>query len=324
MRPSESNCVFVLGLPRSGSTLLSRLINTTPDILSVNDLYFLQAAIALGAAERGLTEADMQQLTDELLRVIDTRANANDEFIGQFSISPQQIAEIREAALAQGAAAGWLWHELMNFLLTKVAESTGKSRWADKTPQNFYHFQLIAERFPRARFVFLFRNPYSILASYKFASGEGHDLRRYHPFVYSLYWRSAVRFYNTVKDHPAVSMVRYEDIVDDPDGVCSALGAFLDTQIAVPELTGLGHNSSFARGGRKQISDTERWICDRICAGEMRSIGYTPSPVSRPSVIGLGEVLATSARFSLFQFSRLAGDRNARGRVSAFLRGLSR
>lgn len=93
------------------------------------------------------------------------------------------------------------WHDLMNDLLMSVAVSAGKCRWADKTPQNFYHFYLLAERFPAARFIFLFRDPRSILASYKYARGKGHDARRYHPVVYSLYWRSAVRFYAALTDY---------------------------------------------------------------------------------------------------------------------------
>ena len=51
----EASSIFIVGLPRSGSTLLSRLINESPDILCVNDLYYVQRVLAENA-DGGLLE----------------------------------------------------------------------------------------------------------------------------------------------------------------------------------------------------------------------------------------------------------------------------
>lgn len=320
---TPGDVVFVMGLPRSGSTLLSRLLNNSPDIVSVNDLYFLQAVLAEKAEKTTLTDEQTRTLTDQLLKVIDTRANAKEEFIGQFQVSPERIEDIRRTVNERQNRTPYVWHQLMDEVLGAVAAAAGKTRWADKTPQNFYHFQMLADCFPEARFVFLFRDPRPILASYKYASGEGHDVRRYHPIVYSLYWRSAIRFYESVKRHPRVSMFRYEDLLRDPSQACADLGEFLGSSIKAPELASLGHNSSFVKGDRKTITPTEKWLCERLCSNEMKQLGYEASDVA-PRLQDLPALLGISVKFSLFQIGRLAGNRDARTRIVTFIRGLAR
>ena len=56
--------VFVVGLPRSGSTLLSRVLNDADDILSVNDLYCVQVAIADGVMNHSLDDPQTARLID--------------------------------------------------------------------------------------------------------------------------------------------------------------------------------------------------------------------------------------------------------------------
>ena len=322
-RAVDSEAVFVMGLPRSGSTLLSRLLNATPDILSVNDLYFLQAVLARHAEADVLGDKQAEELTETLLEVVDTRANAKEAFIGQFQIPQETLRDIRNEVMGRQKQTPWMWHELLDRLLSLVASACGKQRWADKTPQNFYHFQLLADHFPSARFIFLFRDPRSILASYKFAKGEGHDARRYHPIAYSLYWRSAIRYYQSVKNHPRVMMLRYEDLLHDTKGVCARLGEFLGTEVDVPELTALGHNSSFSKGDRKGIDQTETWICQRLCSEEMRLLGYEAQPVT-PGFSDLPGFIGLSLKFTVFQAARTVTNRDARKRVFTFVRWLSK
>ncbi|WP_177186271.1 sulfotransferase [Nitrosomonas sp. Nm166] len=319
----DCESIFVMGLPRSGSTLISRLLNNSPDILSVNDLYFLQAVLAMDATSGELSHLQIVELVDLLLNVINVRSNVNEEFIGQLNITPESIQRIRQEVLSRQKHKRYEWHDLMNDLLSLVSADTGKSRWADKTPQNFYHFYLLAERFPKARFIFLFRDPRSILASYKYASGEGHDIRRYHPVVYSLYWRSAVRFYQRVKDHPRVIMLRYEDLLSDTVNICAKLGEFLCTDINLPELTSLGHNSSFSKGDRKSITTTESWICERLCSSEMNDLCYGIQS-HYPKISDVPYLLKASLQFSTFQTLRAFNDKEARKRIITFIRGLGR
>lgn len=312
--------VFMVGLPRSGSTLLSRLVNESPDILSVNDLYFLQAVIADNALEGVLDEAQAARLADSLLEVIDTRANANNEFIGQFRVSPEAIARIREKALAAHRRAPMAWNALMDALLADVAAEAGKTRWADKTPQNFLHAERLIEAFPNARFVYLLRDPADILSSYKFASGEGHDRRRYHPWVYARYWVAAVERYEELKAAfpERFLLVRYEDLVARPAEEAARIAGFIGTTITPPALGNVGHNSSFSGKARQTIGPAEQAICARVCGKAAARYGYRPA-AGAWSVGGVASVVALTFRFAFFQGLRLVQSRDARARVMAVL-----
>jgi Sulfotransferase family len=320
-RPPDSQPVFVMGLPRSGSTLLSRILNTSPDILSVNDLYFLQEVLANDAENSVLSANQAHALTTSLLKVIDTRANANTEFLGQFKVSEKQIDAIREDVLKAHDIRAMSWSEMMDAILSRVAAGVGKTRWADKTPQNFYHFDLISSQFGDARFVFLFRDPRPILASYKYSGGEGHDSRRYHPLTYALYWRSAVRYFIKLESDPRVMMIRYEDLLDSSGSVCSILSSFLSTTIRNPDISTLGNNSSFGDRTRRSISPTEAWLCQKVCQPEMRRLGYVVD-AARPRLRDIPELLLISLRFIRFQMIRSLRDTGARQRIGAYIRGL--
>ena len=190
--------LFIVGLPRSGSTLLSKIINASPDILCVNDLYYLQSVLSLQAAKGKLERNTAVRLIDLILHVISLRSRAGDSFIGQISIAGPQIECIRNKITNQHLKLRFDWAALLDATLTEVALQSGKKRWADKTPQNFLHIKRLLRAFPAAQLIFIFRDPHHVLASYKYANAEGHDKRRYHPVIFSLYWRTAVRRYLSI------------------------------------------------------------------------------------------------------------------------------
>ncbi|MCK5503563.1 MAG: sulfotransferase, partial [Thermodesulfovibrionia bacterium] len=292
---------FIIGLPRSGSTLLSRLLNETPDILSINDLYYLQTVFTENAAQEPLPPDKAARLADWILGLVSERSRADDSFVGQFSINETQIASIRGEVLELHEQSRFDWAQLMDKILSRVASHAGKKRWSDKTPQNFLHIKMLHNAFPNAKFLFLFRNPIDILASYKYARGEEHDRRRYHPVFYALYWRTAVkRYLSADSEMDCVDMVRYQDMIFRLHPTIEKLNRFLKTSIPVVDLTAVGDNTSFSDGNRLTITDTEKWICHRICRKEMKALDYSISSAA-PHPADLPELLLVTLKFVVFQ-----------------------
>ncbi len=306
--------IFVVGLPRSGSTLLSRVLNESPDILCVNDLYYLQAVLAENVTNETLAPDMVAQLLDTLLEVLITRGSANRKFIGQFELSSEQAADIREAVLSLAQTKELDWAGLMDQTLSKVAALVGKSCWADKTPQNFMHLDLLRRAFPGAKFIFLLRDPRSTLASFKFASGPGHDRRRYHPKIYALYWRTAARTLVCERGSKDVMALRFEDLKGDVAGVSKLLSEFLNTEIPAVDLTAVGDNSSFQGRTRQPLTATETWMVQRTCNAEMVELGYKLEPASH-CLADVPEMLWLTLRCGVFQLTRLLSSRNARKRI---------
>lgn len=314
--------LFVVGLPRSGSTLVSRLLNESPELMSVNDLYYLQTVLA-HRADRGPLDAErFRLLLDKLLGVVTDRSTDKDVFIGQLRLSAKRIISLRRELFEEHRASPMSWASLLDRTLSQVALACGKQGWADKTPQNFFHIERLTAAFPQARFVFVVRDPRRVLASLKHATGVGHDPRRYHPWVYALYWRAAARAVLARRSNPRVWLIRYEDLVGNPRETISGLNQFLEIAIPPTELTDMGSNTSFPAGRQKELGATECWICDRVCEKELSPLGYAPTQ-RRPVAGELFGLAGVSLRFAVFQIRRWIFDRDSRSRIATFSASVS-
>jgi hypothetical protein len=127
--PSETP-VFIVGMPRSGTTLTEQILSSHP-------------AIA-GAGELKLIDRIRREIASE------NRAQVSDH------IYPDVLARM-DRYRARQFADGYLAH-----LDTIRADET---RVTDKMPTNFIHLGLIALLFPRATVIHCRRNPMDILVS---------------------------------------------------------------------------------------------------------------------------------------------------------------
>jgi tetratricopeptide (TPR) repeat protein len=175
--------IFVLGMPRSGSTLIEQTLAGHPQIHGAGELPDLE--IALGGV-----------LSD-----------------GRRSLPyPECVPDLDGAALRGIGQA---------YLARLPALADGKSRIVDKTPGNFFNIGLIRLIFPSARIIHTMRDPIDTCVScYSklFASGQSYsydlaELGRFYRCYDALmaHWRSVLPW-------DAMLDVSYEDVVDDLEG----------------------------------------------------------------------------------------------------------
>ncbi|CAN5369698.1 tetratricopeptide repeat-containing sulfotransferase family protein [soil metagenome] len=146
--------IFVIGMPRTGTTLVDRILSSHPDMVSAGELQAMPIAVKQLAATRSRLVIDPETV----------RASA--------SIDPRAIGE---AYLARAA------HH----------RSAASARFTDKLPTNFLYAGHIARALPNARIVCLRRNPMdTVWSNYKnlFATGSAYyayandlsDIARYY------------------------------------------------------------------------------------------------------------------------------------------------
>ena len=127
---SEKTPVFVVGLPRSGTTLTERIISSHSHVESADETFFLQAAVRKASG-----------------------SNA------QGAISPSMI---RAAARKKSIVIANSYRDAINYKLGKAP------LFLDKLPENFLYLGFIARSFPHARIVHLRRHPMDVcFAMYK-------------------------------------------------------------------------------------------------------------------------------------------------------------
>ncbi len=139
MSAAQIQPVFVLSLPRSGSTLVQRVLANAPTLATSPEPWLMLPLLAPLAPKRANSGA-WDQYVDRSVA----------EFLGRLPAGDEAyLREIRRLVLA----------------LYRDAAGPDASFFLDKTPPYHWVADALFRLFPDARFVFLWRNPLAVLAS---------------------------------------------------------------------------------------------------------------------------------------------------------------
>lgn len=220
--PSESP-VFIIGSPRSGTTMLRLMLAAHPDLVVPPECGFV---IWWLPKYRAWTAADTTTRLDAFLADL-----VSSRKFETWNLDP---ATIREAALAAPPNS---YATLVSRVYLSYARSIAKpvQRWGDKNNFHVHHIPELADLFPEARFIHIVRDGRDVACSYR----ELASLRSPSPYAPRLpsatpeiatEWAANV---SRAADALAVlsahrtTTVFYEDLARDPEPQLHRLCAFL-------------------------------------------------------------------------------------------------
>lgn len=209
--------VFVVGMPRSGTTLLSTVLDSHPRVAIAPETLFLSYW------DRANRRRDL------------SRPAVFDRFWEKFSnhVRFPYLGVDPDATRARILAAGPpTLRSIFVGVLSAYADRFGKPRFGEKTPQHFRRLDRVFEWFPDARVAFLVRDPRGMVASLLATPWS-------HPWIdwYAAQWRESVAAWRRRADDPRVRLIRYEDLVGDPERSVRELCAFLGEEFDPGMLT---------------------------------------------------------------------------------------
>ena len=209
--------VFVVGSPRSGTTLLQRMLDAHPQLAVANDTHFIPKAIA------GIADDDVP-LTRELVERV----------IGYHRFHRLGIDDELARTLAIGAET---YASYVGALYGAFAIAHGKGMAGEKTPDYVRSIPLLDRLFPWARFVHIVRDGRDVALSALDWAGEGKGPGRFalwstEPIaVCALWWRRQVEPGARVGRAMAPGRyreIRYESLVAHPEPSLRGMSSFLD------------------------------------------------------------------------------------------------
>jgi len=108
----------------------------------------------------------------------------------------------------------------LNLYFSNFADRQGKTRWAEKTPNNVFCIKEIFDFFPAAKFVHVVRDGRDVILS--LTQSRGFEI-----FGSIMRWLLAVEAGIRFREHPNYYEIKYEDLVLEPEDTLKKLMAFL-------------------------------------------------------------------------------------------------
>lgn len=245
-----TNIVFLISMPRSGSTLLQKVLSKSPDVASTTEPWIMLPFWGMRQPQAMRAVYDHQ-----------TCAIAIDDFVESIENGEMEMDEaIRLYA---------------NHLYTKAA--CGKRFFLDKTPRYFLEIEFLKRIFPEAYFIILVRNPISVFSSLCETFQNGR-------FVWLDHWvdwiegqRGIARAIRAPANRQIT--ISYEQLALKPEEVvpdlCRALGIDFKSNMVSDyqssELRGrLGDPTGIHRYTSVSIQSLEKWK-DYLCSSYRRN-----------------------------------------------------
>ncbi len=263
----EDRLLFLIGSPRSGSTLLARMLGAHSQILGVPEPHLLTPLAFLGYFDRVEKAPYDPVISQEAIQEVVLRLPEGEK---------DYIAACR--AYADSVYEGLL------------ATHPEKSILIDKTPAYALALPFIAQLYPKARYVALTRNPLAILSSYaeSFFDGSYEEALRFNPIL-DRYVPAIARFlrerrvplvhvrYEQLVEHPAVELEKISDLLEIPfeEGMVEYGGDAVAAAAAQASHRGLGDPTGVGRHTRPVTDSVEKWAREIASDPRKRALAAT-------------------------------------------------
>jgi hypothetical protein len=244
----EPRLLFVIGPPRSGTTLLMRMLSSHSAIYSRAEPHLLTPLAHLGYYD-SVDAAPFDHLQ---------AAEAARQFVADLPRGEQDYLD------ACRAYTDILYGRML------ATRGKGKPLFLDKTPANGLILPFIAKLYPQARYIVLTRHPAAIFSSYanSFFDGDYEAARRFNPIL-NRYVPAMARFLRE-RAVPLIQ-VRYEELVQQPEAVMRQVFAFLGLAFEPETIEygrhehdskGLGDPLTVNRQTRPVTDSVEKWAAE--------------------------------------------------------------
>ena len=239
---------LIVGCPRSGTTLLSKMLTTHKDVLIPDETGFLYYSFGFSSKYKSRT------VVKNIKQIFQCSHEYDPQYMQSFS---GLLLAMRDCYLGENKFLG------------------------EKTPRHWYYLDVINREMPKAKVVFMIRNPFSVVNSYKkykqnwFPFYKAIQLFHADIFFPMFVWRSALNSYKE-NENKQYFLIKYEDLVNNPGDtlreMCLFLGLDYDDQMLsfyqvnnkVSELVATNFNDQDAHKNLSKSIDSER-VCAMEC-----------------------------------------------------------
>lgn len=278
--------VFIVGSPRSGTTLLRNILNRHPSLAICGETQFNHYVYKRRRAFGDLSNLkNRQRLVDEYLSI---------RRIVRLGLDLPHLKEklVRDASTYPALFAG---------VASYYAESAGKQRWGEKTPQHALISELLCEWFPGAAILHLLRDPRDAVASLQRMPWAPNSV-----ISNARTWLACNLAARKSSHRPEYLLVRYETLVAQPERELARICAHLDEDY-VPAMLAPDDSAGLPAPGtrlasrpvtvkrvgtwQEELTTQDAALIEWVVGSHMQSFDY-PRVAQAPSMLAVARGLA--------------------------------
>lgn len=288
--------VFVLGSPRSGTTLLYDMLLSAGGFA-----VYLAESNVFNVLTPRFGDFALRRNREKLLRVW-----LNSKLFRATGLNSQKI---ENQILEQCSSSG----DFLRIVMDEIAREQGMLRWAENSPEAILHLPLIKRLIPDALVIHILRDGRDVAMSLG-------RVRYVRPFPWEerqsligagVYWEWIVqrgRNYGKMLG-PDYMEIHFEELIDSPQETLNKVGIFIDHELNYERIRQVAYgsvskpNTSFTTGGQcEAFNPVGRWktgfspdqllMLEGIVGETLQELGYVPSLGNPDRSMNL-EMLAT-------------------------------
>ncbi len=303
MQTGSGQPIFIVGTPRSGTTLAARILGRHPRLFMPGETHYLDDVYSRRQELGSLESRQGRMAVAQRLYTIYTRYYElpDQQRIERMFPDVSDLVKAIDDCRSHGA--------VLDRFMSLQMQVEGKLRWGNNAPRELFSIREIREFFPDAKLVVCVRDIRAFLYSYQGkwkATGAEYVERMkklYHPVVTSYLWKSSMRQLSVLEQLVPPTdriIVRYEDLVTEPEATVRSICATIGEEFEPGMLEVEGHNSSSATdAGGIFASSVDRWkaelspeeiaISQNIAGSLLGKLGYgeIPAHADRTKLLGL-------------------------------------
>jgi hypothetical protein len=279
MGSSAENVLFVVGVPRSGTTLLQRLISDNYSYAALPETHFLCGAFG-GDHHYHL---DSTISCDEAIKSISPGGK-----LAALGISgPSLLARLPSYDPVKLST-------LMHIIFDLYSEECANVNLVEKTPMHYQSLELLLDWFPRAKAIWIVRDPRAVASSYLSTPWSDGSV-----ITPARQWLKQAKVLSRVISTNRVMVVCYEELVKEDERVMGSIASFLGkssgsdiegsgSRVEKPQMMSEWDVQLYERASQPPDSSAiEKWasllsenqvkMVESICSAGMNKFQYAPS-----------------------------------------------
>ena len=267
-----SEPIFIVGAPRSGTSLLRGMLNRHPSIGLCDETYYFYYVYSRCRAFGNLRDpANRQRVVERYLAT---------QRIKRLGLD---LAALAEVLMDEGDSYAAFFASLMRF----YAAAQGKTRYGEKTPQHALVAKTLCEWYPRCTLIHLIRDPRDVVASL-LRMPWGHKS----VLANARIWLQCTLSAERCRHRHNYLQVQYERLVAEPEAELKHICRFLGEEFAPVMLVPTGGpradkwwfhraqsplTTELVGSWRRQLTAQQVSLVEWVVSPYWRRFGYEPS-----------------------------------------------